>query len=105
MINIKAGRPKTHGHTTSNSPEYSCWNHIKQRCYNPNCSSYYLYGAKGITMDESWYSSFEKFLEDVGYRPDKNYCLDRKDPKGNYTKKNCRWITKRFNAQRVHVKI
>lgn len=99
------GRLKIHGHTTKNSVEYSCWAHIKQRCYNPNCSNYAYYGAKGITMCTEWYYDFRKFLEDMGPRPSSNYCLDRIDPKGNYCKSNCRWITKRHNAKRANIKI
>jgi hypothetical protein len=62
------------------------------RCRNPNSPEYGLYGGRGISVCERWYS-FEKFLEDMGERPT-NTSIDRfPDKNGNYEKSNCRWAT------------
>lgn len=49
---------------------YKRWKEMLNRCYNPNCSSYINYGAKGITVCEEWhnYQNYAKWY--------KNYCTD-----------------------------
>jgi hypothetical protein len=41
---------------------------MRQRCNNPNASSYKNYGGRGIKICERW-SSFLNFLADMGERP------------------------------------
>ncbi len=81
--------------------EYSVWTAMKRRCYQKQFISYPYYGAKGITVCKRWRESFENFISDMGPRPGKEYQIDRKDAKKNYTPKNCRWITKDENLGRV----
>jgi hypothetical protein len=71
---------------------YHCWQHMKQRCLNPNNRDYPNYGGRGITVCERW-RSFENFHSDVGDPPpDKS--LDRyPDRNGNYEPGNWRWAT------------
>lgn len=83
---------KTHGLTESD--EYKVWCGMKRRCYNKNEPSYHRYGGNGITIAEEWLNSFEKFLEDMGNRPSKEYSIDRIDGTKGYYKDNCRWATK-----------
>lgn len=72
-----------------------------KRCYNPKSRSYQYYGAKGISVCESWKTSFKAFYQDMGPRPSANYSIDRVDPDGNYEPANCRWLTKSENSTRV----
>lgn len=65
---------------------------MRQRCINPKAEGYCYYGAKGITVCDEW-SSFEKFLEDMGERPSPKHSLDRIDGTKGYYKENCRWAT------------
>lgn len=80
-----------HGH--SKKPEYKIWASLLQRCNNPNCKDYPNYGGRGITCPEEW-KDFERFIEDVGWRPSKEYSLDRTNNKEGYSKENCEWVLK-----------
>ena len=97
--NIKSGNTQSCGCQTSSHglahlPEYRIWKGIKQRCLNPRCSTYFKYGAKGITVDPGWRDSFELFYRDMGPRPTASHSIDRyPNSKGNYEPGNCRWAT------------
>lgn len=70
------------------------------RCYDKNYKDYRFYGAKNVYIYKPWLkdpSKFEKWAKKHGYK--KNLTIDRKDPKGPYSPKNCRWITMRDNAK------
>lgn len=84
----------THGHARNGhySATYQSWRSMKSRCA-PNRQ----YGLLGITVCERW-GLFLNFLADMGERPDGTE-LDRRDTKGNYEPKNCRWLVKRENRQ------
>ena len=81
----------THG--LHNSPTYSTWSNMKQRCLNTKHTAYPYYGGKGIKICDKWLS-FEGFFEDMGERP-LGTTLGRFGDKGNYEKSNCEWQTKK----------
>lgn len=81
---------KQEKHGMANSPEYSTWVDMKQRCLNQNCCNYDSYGGRGITVCEEWINSFINFFNDMGVKPP-NHTLDRKNVDGDYNKENCRW--------------
>jgi hypothetical protein len=89
----------THGHSKVGklSPTYRIWAGIKARCFIPSGKNYKNYGGRGITMSDEWRSSFDAFLRDMGERPE-GLSLDRINNDGNYEIGNCRWATRKEQA-------
>jgi hypothetical protein len=77
---------------------YVCWHSMQQRCNNPKSQSYYLYGARGISICERW-MMFQNFAADMGERPTPRHSLDRKDSEKGYSPENCRWATPKEQQQ------
>lgn len=81
-------------HDKCRTKEYLAWQHMKNRCYNPNNKRYIHYGGRGIKVCGRWLNNFEYFLEDMGLKPTPKHSLDRfPNNDGDYEKSNCRWAT------------
>lgn len=76
---------------------YAVFQMMKQRCYNPNAVNYRFYGARGITVCDTWRNDFWQFVADVGKRP-KGYSLDRIDNMRGYEPGNVRWASRKEQA-------
>lgn len=84
----------THGMT--NTPEFSVWKGMIQRCRYPGTNGYERYGGRGIKVCDRWLGEdgFANFFADMGGKPSPNHSLDRIDSDGNYEPSNCRWSTR-----------
>lgn len=85
--------PWTHG--LINTPMYTVWCSMKERCYNKHDKSYKNYGARGITVCDDWLHSYPTFYEwaiKSGY--EKGLSIERIDNDKGYSPDNCKWADK-----------
>lgn len=74
---------------------YGRWQKMRRRC-----KEYPTYLSKGIQVCDEWisdYQAFKKWAEENG--ADSSLELDRIDNYGNYSPKNCRWVTHQVNCK------
>ena len=105
---------KSHG--KSKTKTYKTWAAMIRRCHKFSNPDYKFYGGRGITVCDEWRHSFERFLADMGEKPEGKE-IDRINNAEGYYPGNCRWVTHienchnfrrnrviEFNGRKQHLK-
>ncbi len=77
-------------HGLFDTPEHRSWKHMLRRCYDKNDIRFPRYGGRGITVCDEWRNDFERFLSDMGHKPN-GYTLHRLKNELSYCPSNCAW--------------
>ena len=83
---------------TIESKMYYTWLAMKRRCNNKSDKRYSRYGGRGIGVCSRWDNDFCLFLSDFGLPPSMDHQIDRVDNNKGYDELNCRWATRKQQA-------
>lgn len=81
---------------------YKTWAGMRHRCNRPGASHFEHYGGRGVKVCKEWdclegFQHFAKWALTHGYSDDLE--IDRIDTNGEYSPRNCRWVTHKQNSR------
>ena len=105
---VELARKTKHGFRKVNNthPAYRAYRGMMSRCYDPNCSEYKWYGAKGVTVCDEWKDNPEAFVKwslengwAKGLHIDKDILSEAKGIHPHiYSPETCQWIDAKKNV-------
>ncbi len=90
-------------HGGSHTKLYVMYRGMMNRCYNAKNQDYSTYGGSGVVVCKAWheFSKFQEWAIQSGYRH--GLLIDRIKHGGNYSPKNCRWLTPKDSCRHRRV--